>query len=89
MSSLKNLEPRTDIYHDLTHSYLIEFKYVKSDATQTEIQNKIAAGILQLERYSKADFVVKKSKGTTLHCLLVVFKGIEMVECSQVKEIKS
>ena len=83
------LEPRTDIYPDLTHSYLIEFKYVKSDATQTEIQNKIAAGILQLERYSKADFVVKKSKGTTLHCLLVVFKGIEMVECSQVKEIKS
>ena len=82
------LEPRTKLYHDLTHSYLIEFKYAKSDATETEITNKTAEGILQLEKYSKSGFVVEKSKKTTLHCLLVVYKGVEMVKCEQILEIK-
>jgi hypothetical protein len=79
---------RTNLYHDLTHSYLIEFKYAKSDATETEITNKTAEGILQLEKYSKSGFVIEKSKKTTLHCLLVVYKGVEMAVCKQILEIK-
>ena len=78
------LEPRTETYRDLTHSYLIEFKYAASNATETEIKNKSADGVLQLEKYSKSGFVVEKSKKTTLHCLLIIFKGVEMVECREV-----
>ncbi|MBO7595643.1 MAG: AAA family ATPase [Bacteroidales bacterium] len=78
------LEPRTDLYRDLKHSYLIEFKYVKADASQSEIKNKEAEAVLQLEKYSKSGFVVKKSKGTTLHCLVVMYKGFEMTVCREV-----
>ncbi len=78
------LEPRNDLYRDLTHSYLIEFKYVDEKATKTLIKNKSAEAILQLEKYSKSGFVAQKSKGTTLHCLLVVYKGVEMVKCNEV-----
>ena len=82
------LEPRTDIYPDLGHSYLIEFKYVKTDATVAEIQNKEAEGIIQLEKYSKSGLVVKKSQKTTLHCLLIVYKGFEMTTCREVLNVK-
>ncbi len=82
------LEPRTDLYRDLKHSYMIEFKYVKTDASQTEIKNKEADAVLQLEKYSKSGFVVKKSKGTTLHCLLVMYKGFEMIVCREVLSVE-
>ena len=82
------LEPRTDQYPDLTHSYLIEFKYADSNATETEIKNKCAQGIIQLQKYSQSGFVLKKSKKTTLHCLLVAYKGVEMVECKEVLTVK-
>jgi hypothetical protein len=82
------LEPRTNLYRDLKHSYLIEFKYVKADAPKTEIKNKEADAVLQLEKYSKNGFVVKKSQGTTLHCLLVMYKGFEMIVCREVLSVE-
>ena len=78
------LEPRTDIYPDLKHSYLIEFKYVKGDATDTEIKTKSDEGIAQLKKYSQYGLVVQKSKGTTLHCLLVVYKGFDLEKCEEI-----
>ena len=78
------LEPRTDLYPDLKHSYLIEFKYVNADATATEIQNKSAEAVLQLQKYSRYGLVVEKSKNTTLHCLLVMYKGFELEKCEEV-----
>ena len=78
------LEPRTDIYPDLKHSYLIEFKYVKDDATDTEIKTKSDEGISQLKKYSQYGLVVQKSKGTTLHCLLVVYKGFDLEKCEEI-----
>ena len=82
------LEPRTDQYPDLTHSYLIEFKYVKEDAPATEIQNKEAEAILQLQKYSKYGLVVEKSKKTTLHCLLVMYKGFDLEKCEEVLTVE-
>ncbi|MBR2888391.1 MAG: PD-(D/E)XK nuclease domain-containing protein, partial [Bacteroidales bacterium] len=82
------LEPRTDQYPDLTHSYLIEFKYVKEDATATEIQNKASDAILQLQKYSKYGLVVEKSKKTTLHCLLVMYKGFDLEKCEEVLTVE-
>ena len=82
------LEPRTDQYPDLTHSYLIEFKYVKEDATATEIQNKASEAILQLQKYSKYGLVVEKSKKTTLHCLLVMYKGFDLEKCEEVLTVE-
>ena len=78
------LEPRTDIYPDLKHSYLIEFKYVKDDATDTEIKTKSDEGVAQLKKYSQYGLVVQKSKGTTLHCLLVVYKGFDLEKCEEI-----
>ncbi|MBQ3784654.1 MAG: AAA family ATPase, partial [Lachnospiraceae bacterium] len=78
------LEPRIDQYPDLKHSYLIEFKYVKEDATATEIQNKTDEATAQLQKYSKYGLVVQKSKNTTLHCLLVMYKGFDLEKCEEV-----
>lgn len=82
------LEPRTDQYPDLKHNYLIEFKYVKEDATAAEIQNKTDEAILQLKKYSKYGLVVQKSQKTTLHCLLVMYKGFDLEKCEEVLSIE-
>jgi hypothetical protein len=82
------LEPRTDQYPDLKHSYLIEFKYVKDDATAAEIQNKTDEAVSQLQKYSKYGLVVQKSKKTTLHCLLVMYKGFDLEKCEEILSVE-
>ncbi|MBR4327311.1 MAG: PD-(D/E)XK nuclease domain-containing protein, partial [Bacteroidales bacterium] len=60
------------------HSYIVEFKYVKTDADAKDVQAKYDEAVNQLNTYSAAPQVKNMTEGTELHRLVVVFKGFDV-----------
>lgn len=78
------LLPLTDIYKDMVDSYVIELKYVKSSATDAEVEQKRQEAIAQVRRYADSDMVRQAIKTTTLHRIVVLYRSIDMVVCEEV-----
>ena len=76
--------PLLDIYHDMLHSYIIELKYAKSRDPESKIEELRKQATEQVIRYSETDTVKTSIKTTTLHRIIVVFHGTEMVVCEEV-----
>ena len=76
--------PLLDIYHDMLHSYIIELKYAKSRDPESKIEELRKQATEQVIRYSETDTVKTSVKTTTLHRIIVVFHGTEMVVCEEV-----
>lgn len=73
------------VYHgDILHSYIIELKHSKADATDAELQAKAEEGIAQLRRYAADPLVPELAKGTTLHLVLFQFKGKELLRLQEI-----
>ena len=73
-------------YPDLPHSYIIEFKYAKNGAKKAEMEAQREEGAAQLRRYAKDRMVPTLAKGTTLHLVLVQYRGPKMANCELVAE---
>ena len=74
------------VYHgDIKHSYIIELKHSKSDASDAELAAKREEGIAQLRRYAADPLVPKLAEGTDLHVILYQFKGKEICRLEEVK----
>jgi len=69
---------------DVKHSFIIEYKYVKTDSKDDEITTKLAEAKAQLKVYSAAEQIKNMTIGTTLHCIAIVFKGFDMVKIEEV-----
>ena len=80
------LFPERHYYGDVPHSYIVEFKYVKKGAKKTELEAQRAEGVKQLKNYAKDKKVPALAKGTTLHLILVQYRGPRMVNCELVGE---
>ncbi len=78
------LMPLLDIYPDMQHSYVIELKYVKTHDTDEVVESKRKEAEVQVSRYAESDMVTTASKGTTLHKVVVVYRGVEMVVCEEI-----
>ena len=78
--------PERHYYGDVPHSYIVEFKYVKKGAKKTELEAQRAEGVKQLKNYAKDKKVPALAKGTTLHLILVQYRGPRMVNCELVGE---
>ena len=78
------LRPELDIYKDMLHSYIIEFKYVKSSEPDSLVEVKRQEAISQANRYAETDLVRLSIGHTTLHKIVMVYKGMEMVVCEEV-----
>ncbi len=75
------------VYHgDVPHSYIIELKHSKADATDAELAEKAAEGIAQLGRYAADPLVPGLAKGTQLHLILYQFKGKEIVRLEELEK---
>ena len=79
------LRPELDIYKDMLHSYIIEFKYVKSSEPDSLVEVKRQEAISQANRYAETDLVRSSIGHTTLHKIVMVYKGMEMVVCEEVQ----
>ena len=82
------LFPNRVFYGDVPHSYIVEFKHVKKGAKKPELEAQRRAGIDQLKRYAKDKKIPALAKGTTLHLILVQYRGPKMTNCELVGERK-
>ena len=80
------LFPERTYYGDVPHSYIVEFKHVKKGAKKAELEAQREEGIDQLRRYAKDKKVPALAKGTTLHLVLVQYRGPRMANCELVGE---
>lgn len=78
------LLPDKKRYPDVEHSYILELKYAPRTANAAELDVQAEEGRRQLYQYSADKMVQKLATGTTLHCLLLQFKGWDMVKCEEV-----
>ena len=80
------LRPLLENYPDMLHSYIVELKYCKSDATNEQVAKLYQEASAQICRYADSDTVREAVKTTQLHKLVVIYRGVEMVACDEVEE---
>lgn len=78
------LLPDKQRYPDIEHSYLLELKYSPRTATDAELAAQAEEGRRQLIQYSQDRVAHRLSEGTTLHRLLLQFRGWDMVRCEEI-----
>lgn len=71
---------------DVPHSYLVELKFSKADASESDLAAKYQDGLDQLAKYRADKSVPTLARGTTLHQIVFQFKGSELVRLEQVAE---
>ena len=70
-------------YPEIAHSYILELKYLKPAATDAEVEAKSLEADTQLQQYSNDKIVKKLCANTQLHLLKAVFRGAEMIICTE------
>ena len=80
------LFPERHYSGDVPHSYIVEFKYLKKGAKKAELDAQRKEGVAQLKRYAKDKKIPALAKGTTLHLILVQYRGPKMCTCELVGE---
>ncbi len=81
------LLPLCDIYKSMTDSYIVELKYCKSSTTDEQVKQLFKEASAQICRYADSDIVRESVRTTTLHKLVVIYRGTEMVECREAEEL--
>ena len=77
---------RPDLTHYATkHSYILELKVLQKKATEEEAEKQWLDAVEQIERYAKAPRVEALRQGTTLHKIIMQFKGWELARMEEVE----
>lgn len=73
------LEPFSAKYPDVNYGYLIELKYLaRTNFSEAKQHAALADAKKQLKKYAADERIIKRSRGTSLKCLALVFCGWEM-----------
>ena len=78
------LLPMTGIWKDMKHSYIIELKYAKGKDSDEQVARLREEAIAQANRYANTEIVKRNIGHTTLHKIVVVYKGMDMVVCEEI-----
>ena len=78
------LLPMIGIYKDMLHSYIIELKYAKGKDSDEVVARLREEAITQANRYADTEVVKRNIGHTTLHKIVVVYRGMEMVVCEEI-----
>lgn len=78
------LLPDKKRYPDIGHSYILELKYAARTATDAELETQTEEGRRQLLQYSKDKIALQLTKDTTLHLILLQFRGWDLVKCEEI-----
>ncbi len=68
----------------MEHSYIIELKYLRSQATDMEAEAAVQEAQAQVLRYADTVNVGENIGHTTLYKVTVVCRGVDMVACEAV-----
>jgi len=71
-------------YPDVKHSYIIELKYLKTDATDAEAERQWIEAVEQVKRYGADEDVQKLTAATTLHLIAMQMKGAELLRLEEI-----
>ena len=80
------LLPNYTVYPMVAHSYILELKYLKTDATDAEAEKQWTEAIAQIKTYATDHKLQSMLHGTKLHCIVVQIKGYDMVKMEGVVE---
>ena len=75
------LLPNHAAYPAVAHSYILELKYLKADATEAERQ--WAEAVEQVKTYAADPKLQSMLQATRLHCIVVQIKGYDVVKCEE------
>ena len=78
------LRPLHEIFTDMGHAYIVELKYLKSQASDADVQAAVEKAKAQVCRYADTVNVNAHIAQTQLHKVYVVYRGVEMVACEEV-----
>jgi hypothetical protein len=73
------LLPNYAVYPMVKHSYILELKYLKTDATEAEAEKQWAEAVAQIKTYSADKKLRSMLHGTQLHPIIVQMKGYDLV----------
>ena len=73
------LLPNYAVYPMVKHSYILELKYLKTDATEAEAEKQWAEAVAQIKTYSADKKLRSMLHGTLLHPIIVQMKGYDLV----------
>ena len=65
------------------HSYILELKYLKADAGDSEAESQWRDAVVQIGRYAEGAAVRRLCQGTTLHSIVAQFRGHSLVRLEQ------
>ena len=66
------------------HSYILELKYLKTDATEAEGEKQWAEAVEQIKTYAADKKLQSMLHGTQLHPIVVQIKGYDLVKYDEV-----
>lgn len=68
----------------MEHSYVVELKYAKGKDSNEYVEQLRCEAIGQVNRYAASEMVQQAIKNTTLHKIVVVYRGMEMAVCEEI-----
>lgn len=79
------LLPDHSRYPQVAHSYILELKYLKADATDADAERQWNEAEEQIRRYAQDKVVNRLLDGTTLHLIIVQIKGTERLRADELR----
>ena len=78
------LLPNDTIYPMVKHSYILELKYLKAEATEAEADRQWSEALEQIKTYAADKKLQSMLHGTQLHNIVVQIKGYDVVRMEEV-----
>ena len=78
------LLPNYAVYPMVKHSYILELKYLKTDATEADAEKQWTEAVAQIKTYAADKKLQSMLHGTQLHCIVVQIKGYDLVKYEEV-----
>ena len=79
------LLPNYLTYPMVAHSYILELKYLKTDATEVEAERQWAEAVEQIKTYAADKKLQSMLHGSTLHPIVIQIKGYDLVKYEEIK----
>ena len=71
-------------YPEIAHSYIVELKYLPVKDYEAKAEAQWQEAVEQIHRYAQGRKVQQLCQETQLHCLVLQFKGWELVRMEEV-----
>ncbi len=78
------LLPNYAVYPMVQHSYILELKYLKTDATEADAEKQWTEAVAQIKTYAADKKLQSMLHGTQLHPIVVQIKGYDLVKYDEV-----